>query len=60
MEMETYGLFYSANNGFNPKPIPISIKSVCDFGDKEKADNFQKYAAFTSAKFLYEFALKEL
>lgn len=60
LEMETYGLFYSANNGFNPKPIPISIKSVCDFGDKEKADNFQKYAAFTSAKFLYEFALKEL
>jgi len=60
LEMEIFGLFYSANNGFNPKPKAMAIKSVCDFGDKEKADNFQNYAAFTSAQFMYDFILNEL
>lgn len=60
LEMEIFGVFYSANNGFNPKPKPMAIKSVCDFGDKEKGDNYQKYAAFTSAQFMYDFILNEL
>jgi len=60
LEMETYGIFYSAYNGFNPKPIPLSIKAVCDFGDKHKEDNYQKFAAFTSATFMYDFILNEL
>lgn len=60
LEMETFGVFYSANNGFSPKPKAISIKSVCDFGDKEKGDNYQKYAAYTSAQFMYDFALNDL
>jgi len=60
LEMEIFGLFYSANNGFNPKPKAMAFKSVCDFGDKEKTDNYQKYAAFTSAQFMYDFILNEL
>ncbi len=60
LEMEAYGIFYSAYNAPNPKPKPIVIKSVCDFGDNEKGDNFQIYAAYTSAQFFYEFALNEL
>ena len=60
LEMEAFGVFYSAANSSNPKAKAIVIKSICDFGDKEKADNFHKYAAYTSAKFLYEFALEEL
>lgn len=60
LEMEGYGVFYSANNGFNPKPKPMLIKSVCDFGGHEKADDYQKYAAFTSAQFMYDFILNEL
>jgi hypothetical protein len=36
------------------------MKSVCDFGDEDKSDDWQSYAAFTSATFLYEFALNEL
>lgn len=60
LEMEIFGVFYSANNGFNPKPKAMALKSVCDFGDKEKADNYQKYAAFTSAQFMYDFILNEL
>lgn len=60
LEMEIFGLFYSARNGFNPKPKAMAFKSVCDFGDKEKSDNYQKYAAFTSAQFMYDFILNEL
>ena len=58
--MESYGVFYSANYGVHPKPKPISIKSVCDFGDRKKADNYQNYAAYTSARFMYDFVLNEL
>ena len=60
LEMEAFGIFYSANNAPNPKPKPIVIKSVCDFGDSKKDDDYQIYASFTSAQFLYEFALNEL
>ncbi|KAF5066354.1 5'-methylthioadenosine/S-adenosylhomocysteine nucleosidase [anaerobic digester metagenome] len=60
LEMESFGIFYSACNTVNPKPIPIVIKSVCDFGDSHKGDNYQIYAAFTSAHFMYEFVLEEL
>lgn len=40
-----------------PRPIPIIIKSVCDFADSRKSDEYQKFAAYTScefAKLLYE------
>jgi len=60
LEMETYGVFYAAQNCPNPKPIPISIKSVADFGDHSKVDNYQAYASYTSAEFMYEFVLGEL
>ena len=58
--METFGVFYSAFNGFNPKPKALSIKAVCDFGDADKSDDFQKFASYVSASFMYEFVLKEL
>ncbi|HNP66686.1 MAG TPA: response regulator [Aequorivita sp.] len=60
LEMETYGVFYSANNCSNPKPKPLSIKSICDFADTNKNDNYQEYAAYTSAQFFYQFAINEL
>ncbi len=60
LEMETYGVFYSANNCSNPKPKALSIKSICDFADTDKDDNYQEYAAYTSSQFLYVFALNEL
>ena len=56
IEMEAYGVMYAAKHATKPKPIPIIIKSVCDFADEEKNDGFQNYAAYTSARFLYEFA----
>ncbi|MBT5305230.1 MAG: hypothetical protein HON76_00975 [Candidatus Scalindua sp.] len=60
LDMETYGVFFAAENSFLPRPIAMSIKSACDFADNGKADNHQTYAAFTSAQYLYRFALEYL
>ncbi|AFE05949.1 hypothetical protein COCOR_04661 [Corallococcus coralloides DSM 2259] len=60
VEMETYGLFSAARACREPRPLAMSIKSICDFGDATKDDRYQEYAAFTSAQFLYEFALSHL
>lgn len=51
LDMESYGVFYAAHNLNNQQTIPIIIKSICDFADNQKDDNYQKYAAYTSAKF---------
>lgn len=55
--MESYAVVYAAENATLPRPIPIIIKSVCDFADSKKSDEYQKFAAYTScefAKLLYE------
>jgi nucleoside phosphorylase len=60
MEMETYGVFVAARYATDPRPLPLSIKSICDFADKKKNDTYQRYAAYTSARFLFEFSLRLL
>lgn len=60
IEMETYGVFYSAAHCENPKPIALSIKSVCDFANEEKNDDLQDYAAYTSSAFIHKLILNEL
>lgn len=60
LEMEAYGVFYSAAHASRPKPKPISIKSVCDFANEEKEDSVQDYAAYTSASFVYHLVTSEL
>jgi nucleoside phosphorylase len=52
IEMEAYGLFAAAASAEFPRPTPIAIKSVCDFADEDKSDEFQAYAAYTSARAL--------
>lgn len=49
LEMEAYGVYSAARMAANPKPLFLSIKSVCDYGDFLKDDKYQKYAAYTSA-----------
>jgi nucleoside phosphorylase len=58
IDMEAYGM-YLACHYFN-KATPLMIKSVCDFGDKHKGDDYQNYASFTSANFLYSFIFNML
>lgn len=55
IEMETYGVYLAARNCPDPKPTVFSIKSVSDFADKKKKDDYQKYAAYTSVALLSEF-----
>ncbi len=57
LDMESYAVVYAANHASDPKPIPIIVKSVCDFADYEKSDDYQRFAAYSScefAKYLYE------
>lgn len=58
IDMEGYGL-YLACHFFN-QTKPLLIKSVCDFGNSEKGDDFQHYAAYTSANFLNSFIFNML
>ena len=60
LDMETYGVFFAGENSALPRPIVMSIKSACDFADMDKSDEQQEYAAFTSAQYLFRFALERL
>jgi nucleoside phosphorylase len=60
VEMETYGFYFASRNCSNPKPIAISIKSISDFANMEKNDQYQAYASYTSASFMFEFIAREL
>jgi len=48
VEMEGYGVAYAATHAIEPRPHVIIAKSVCDFADERKNDNYQKFAAYTS------------
>ncbi len=57
LDMESYAVVYAANHSSDPKPIPLIVKSVCDFADSNKSDDYQRFAAYSScefAKHLYE------
>ena len=57
LDMESYAVVYAANHSNDPKPTPVIVKSVCDFADSKKSDDYQRFAAYSScefAKFLYE------
>lgn len=59
VEMEAYAVMACADFSCKPAPLPIAIKSVCDFADAEKNDLWQKYAAYTSAKFFHKLVTNE-
>ena len=61
IEMESYGMFYAAENSIGPRPeIVASLKSVSDFANSDKNDNFQDYASYTSAAVLKYIMLNDL
>lgn len=49
VEMEAYAVMAAADLCGT---TPLVIKSVCDFADSEKSDNWQAYASYTSAAYL--------
>ena len=50
LEMEIYGIYYAANWAINPRPKFLALKSISDFADEQKADDYHHYASYTSAK----------
>jgi nucleoside phosphorylase/CheY-like chemotaxis protein len=55
VEMEAYAVFAAAQEASLPQPSVFVLKSVCDFADTDKNDNYQDYAAYTSASALRVF-----
>lgn len=61
IEMESYGMFYAAENAIAPRPIYVaSLKSVSDFATIEKNNDYQDYASYTSAALLKHLVLNVL
>lgn len=57
LDMESYAVAYAAEHAVHPRPAALVIKGVSDYANGEKSDEYQKFAAYTSAqfaKFLYE------
>lgn len=50
IDMESYAVFAAATEAPEPRPTAISLKSICDFGDGNKDDRYQRYATYTSAR----------
>lgn len=61
IEMEGYGLFYAAHHSIHPRPqYTILVKSVSDYADPEKSDDYQDYCMFTSASMVRHIVEHEL
>lgn len=61
IEMEGYGVFYASHNSAHPRPkYTMLIKSVSDYADPTKSDDYQEYAMYTSAAFAKHIILNEL
>ncbi|PRD11798.1 hypothetical protein CQ058_04555 [Bacillus sp. MYb56] len=52
IDMEIYGFYLSAYKAFKPKPKYIAIKSVSDFADEYKHDDFQDYCSYITAQLI--------
>ncbi|MCB5196384.1 phosphorylase family protein [Deefgea salmonis] len=55
IEMEAYGVMSAVHQYSIIGTKAIIIKSVCDFADPHKNDDWQKYAAYTSASMALKF-----
>lgn len=51
IEMEAYAVMAAVEYTGSSGPMAVAIKSVCDFADAAKNDDWQKYASYTSAAF---------
>jgi len=56
--MEAYAVHRACNDTIDPAPLFICAKSVCDFATG-KSDEWQHYAAYTSARFIHAFVTTE-
>lgn len=52
IDMENYGVLTAVEYCGDPQPKAIAVKSVCDFGDGNKDDDYHGYASHLSAHFV--------
>lgn len=52
LDMESYSVAFTCQNSTAPQPTPIIVKSICDFANSEKSDQYQKFAAYTSSGYI--------
>ncbi|MCR5134675.1 MAG: hypothetical protein K6B12_03475 [Clostridiales bacterium] len=52
LDMESYSIYYAAEHCAGPRPRALVVKSICDYADSEKSDQYQKFAAFTSSGYV--------
>ena len=58
VDMECFGVYFSANMSVDPQPKVLCIKCVSDLADRNKLDNFQSYCSDLSAKIGFEVVRK--
>ncbi|HRI71046.1 MAG TPA: hypothetical protein PK156_42735, partial [Polyangium sp.] len=59
IEMEAYGVHLACHEAVGTRPMFLCMKSVCDFANGKKNDDWQQYAAHTSAQLCYQFLINE-
>lgn len=60
IEMEAYGITSAPLIAIYTPPKVLIIKSICDFADLTKNDDWQKHAAYTSSHFSYNLLKSDL
>jgi nucleoside phosphorylase len=59
IEMEAYGVHLACQEAVNPPTMFLCMKSICDFAEPDKDDDWQHYAAFTAAQLFHAFVTEE-
>jgi nucleoside phosphorylase/CheY-like chemotaxis protein len=54
VDMECYGVYFSASMSGSPAPKFICIKSVSDLANRDKSDNFQEFCSELSASISFK------
>ena len=56
VDMECYGMYFSAQHMIHPTPKFLCIKSISDLANRTKSDNYQQYCSYLSANLGFEIA----
>jgi nucleoside phosphorylase len=59
IDMEAYGVHLACKHAARRAPIFLCLKSICDFADPDKDDDWQAYAAYTAASLFHDFVIEE-
>jgi nucleoside phosphorylase/tetratricopeptide (TPR) repeat protein len=59
IEMEAYGVHLACKHAARDAPMFLCMKSICDFADAQKDDDWQHYAAYTAAQLFHELVAEE-